>query len=181
MEKLNCTFAVTIPDFRKAFYFGMVQRHKKAFRIFTIIFGLALLYFIGSLLGMGDPNVLVFFIGTAYLLWLLIILGNAERDIRKYIKSKDCMLGKKYTLTIDAKNHIKIDSEEAKTHMETSIKKLAVVFEISASYLIYIDGASMFILPHKALEEGQREMLRTLFSTELKENFVSRFLNPKKR
>lgn len=177
MERIHTSYVVTLSDFRKAFYFGMFQRHSKVFRIATVVLIVGVLYGLGALIKLGEPNMIVLFIALAYLIYMVVMFGNAELDIRKYLKNPDNFIGETYDFTLDG-NTLVFEVKNRNVHFETKVAKLACVYEISSAFLIYQDACNMHILPHSALGED-RLILRELFSHQIPKRFFSRFLNTK--
>ena len=67
MEKIQTEYTVTVSDFRQASYYGLFLRHRRPLQIMFAVLLAAALYGIGSSLGLGTPNPLVFLIAAAYL------------------------------------------------------------------------------------------------------------------
>ena len=89
MKKIEASFHAELTDFRRASYYGLFLRHRRALQILFLVLGAALLYYIGARINLGTPNPLVFFLAAAYLVWGLLLFAGAEKEIRRYIKSPD--------------------------------------------------------------------------------------------
>lgn len=69
MQTIHVNYFITVSDFRKATYYGLFLRHRRALQIMFLVLGVSILYAIGGALGLGTVNYLVFFLALAYLIW----------------------------------------------------------------------------------------------------------------
>ena len=176
MKTIEANYQITLSDFRKAMYYGLTLRYNKALKIMFFVLIICFFYVIIGLSGAWEINLLIPFIGIAYLIWGLLLFAGAERRIKNYIKDPNCFIGKEYKTTLDAKRvHIQI--AECKSNTSYSISKLACVFEISEMFLIYITTQDLYILPKRALidKDAESRVLRENFKSQLGDRFYTRY------
>ena len=159
--------------YRQALYYGMIQRYRLAFLITlpAIFLGLAFLPF--KVTGTLD-FMLPVYIGAACLIWLLLIASRVEKNIRLYLKSPGCLLGKHFKVRFQP-DQVKISVEEKKIYVTHSLSKLAAVFELSGFYMLYVDGEQTYLVSKENLNEEQKDLLRSHFVNMLEDRFISRF------
>lgn len=180
MQEIEIDYTVTLTDFRRASYYGLFLRYKKPLLImFIVVFG-GILYAIAGLSGAGTINYLVLFIAAAYLIWGIVIFSGEEKNIRKYLRSPDHLLGCRYHLIFD-KNRIRITVPERGISANYAVSKLACVFEISSMFLVYPTTQETYIIPLRAMSSEQRNEMRSTFRTVLKDRFGSRFDTGRKK
>ena len=68
MQTIHVNYSITVSDFRKATYYGLFLRHRRALQIMFLVLGVSILYAIGGALALGTVNYLVFFLALAYLI-----------------------------------------------------------------------------------------------------------------
>jgi len=174
MEKIKTSYQVTVSDFRRATYFGLFQRHRRALRIMFVVLAVGILYALGGVIGLGQINPLVLFLAGAYLIWGLLLFAGAEKGVRQYIRHPDSLIGCEYQMELES-NRIRVEVPQRKISFATQINKLTCVFETSGMFLIYSSLQDVHILPHRALTPQQRAALRSNFRKQLGDNFGSRF------
>ena len=125
MKKIETSYRPVLKDFRMASYYGLFLRHRRALQILFVVLGVAVLYYIGAVLNLGTANPLVFSLTAAYLIWGLLLFAGAEKDIRRYIKSPDSLLGCEFKLLIEA-HRIRIEIPEKKIRESFSSVKSAL-------------------------------------------------------
>jgi len=174
MEKIKTSYQVTVSDFRRATYFGLFQRHRRALRIMFVVLAVGILYALGGVIGLGQINPLVLFLAGAYLIWGLLLFAGAEKGVRQYIRHPDSLIGCEYQMELES-NRIRVEVPQRKISFATQINKLTCVFETSRMFLIYSSLQDVHILPHRAITPQQRADLRAVFRKHLGNNFGSRF------
>ena len=150
MQTIHVNYSITVSDFRKATYYGLFLRHRRALQIMFLVLGVSILYAIGGALGLGTVNYLVFFLALAYLIWGIFLFAGAEKGIRQYLASPHNTLGCDYDVTIDA-HRIRICIPSHKGDSSFLITKLACVYELSSMYLLYVNTQEVYLLPKRAL------------------------------
>ena len=138
----------------------------------------ALVYYVGAVLGLGEPNPLVFLLSGAYLVWGLLLFAGTELNIRRYLRTPQNLLGCKYRMTVED-HRLRIEIPEREITDSCSLHKLVCCFELNALFLFYTTPQDVYILPKRALQDEEVEALRAELASDLKEGFSSRFL-PKK-
>ena len=166
MQTIHVNYSITVSDFRKATYYGLFLRHRRALQIMFLVLGVSILYAIGGALGLGTVNYLVFFLAL-----------GAEKGIRQYLASPHNTLGCDYDVTIDA-HRIRICIPSRKGDSSFLITKLACVYELSSMYLLYVNTQEVYLLPKRALTAEQVSELRALLQTRKKAKPTSRSASP---
>lgn len=174
MQTIDLSYTITVPDFRKATYYGLFLRHRRALRIMFLVLGVSIVYGIAGAMGAGTVNYLVFFLAGAYLIWGLLLFAGAEKGIKHYLAQSGRMLGCRYEVTIND-HHIRFRIPEQKSDASVALKKLACAYEISSLFLLYINMQEVYLLPKRALTDEQCSTLRALLRGALGERFASRF------
>ena len=174
MDRIRTEFEVTVSDFRKASYYGMFLQYRKPLRIMFAVLLVAIVYAVAGYFGAGKVNYLVFFLAAAYLIWGLLMFARTEMGILHYVKQPDSFVGCRYIATIDS-HKITFEVPERKITSSTQLSKLACAFELNALFLIYVSTQQTFILPCRALTEGQRGEFRRTLRERLGNNFGTRF------
>ncbi len=174
MQTIHVNYSITVSDFRKATYYGLFLRHRRALQIMFLVLGVSILYAIGGALGLGTVNYLVFFLALAYLIWGIFLFAGAEKGIRQYLASPHNTLGCDYDVTIDA-HHIRVCIPSHKGDSSFLITKLACVYELSSMYLLYVNTQEVYLLPKRALTAEQVSELRALLRETIGERFGTRF------
>ena len=175
MQAIDVSYTVTVSDFRKATYYGLFLRHRRALQIMFLVLGFSVLYAIGGALGLGTINYLVFFLALAYLIWGLLLFAGAEKGIKRFLASPQATLGCEYLVSID-EHHVRIRVPAKKGDVSILIKKLACAYELSSMYLLYVTTQEVYLLPKRALTAEQTAALRTLLRQTIGERFSSRFI-----
>lgn len=174
MEKIQTEYTVTVSDFRRASYYGLFLRHRRPLQIMFVVLLAAVLYGVGSGIGLGTANPLVFFIAAAYLIWGLLLFAGTERGIRQYLRTPGNFIGCTYRATLES-HRVLFEIPERNISASQQTGNLTCVFELSQLFLIYISAQDLYILPCRALSESQRASLRENFRRRLGKNFGSRF------
>ena len=177
-KRIETTFTLSLGEFRMASYYGLFLRHRRAMQILFGVLLFALAYYVGAVLGLGTPNPLVFLLAGAYLVWGSLLFAGTERDIRRYLRTPQNLIGCKYKMTIED-HRLRIEIPEREIRESCSLHKLACCFELNALFLFYTTLQDVYILPKRVLQGGEVEALRGELVADLKERFSSRFL-PKK-
>lgn len=180
MKKIETSFHTELTDFRRASYYGLFLRHRRALQILFLVLGAALLYYIGARVNLGTPNPLVFFLAAAYLVWGLLLFAGAEKDIRRYIRSPESLIGCEYRVLLED-HRIRIEIPEKKIRESFNLHSLHCCFELASMFLIYTTPQNVYLLPKRALEQDEIEALRQELAASLGERFSSRFVKKPKR
>lgn len=174
MDNISVEYQVTLADFRKATYYGMFLRNRKALRIMFAVLFVGVLYMLGSFIGLGEINPLVLFLALGYFIWGIWLFSGVEKGIRTYLKSENSMIGCTYRAELTAKT-LSIAVPERDIRVSLPIKKLACAFEMSSMFLLYTSMQDVYILPNRVLSDEQRAALRGNLRSKLGDNFGTRF------
>jgi hypothetical protein len=180
MKKIETSFHTELTDFRRASYYGLFLRHRRALQILFLVLGAAVLYYIGASVNLGTPNPLVFFLAAAYLIWGLLLFAGAEKDIRRYIRSPESLIGCEFRVLIEA-HRIRIEIPEKKIRESFNLHSLHCCFELASMFMIYTTPQNVYLLPKRALGPDEIEALRQELTASLGERFSSRFVKKGKR
>ena len=175
MKKIETTYTPELTDFRRASYYGLFLRHRRALQILFIVLGAAVLYYIGAAINLGTANPLVFFLAAAYLIWGLLLFAGAEKDIRRYIRSPESLIGCEFRVLIEA-HRIRIEIPEKKIRESFNLHSLHCCFELSSMFMLYTTPQNVYLLPKRALEAEEVTALREELGSSLGERFFSRFV-----
>ncbi len=173
MWPVQTEYDLRLGTYRQAHYYSLVQRYRLAFLITVpaVFLGIAfLLMQLTGLLNFAFP----IYIGAACLVWFLFIAARVEKNIRLYLKSPDCLLGRHFKVRFSP-DQVKIIVEEKKIYVTHPLSRLAAVFELSNFYMLYVDGEQTYLVSKENLSPEQQALLRSRFAEVLDERFVSRF------
>lgn len=180
MKKIAAAFRLSLGEFRMASYYGLFLRHRRALAIMFAVLLAAITYGIAAYAGLGRANPLVFLLAGAYLVWGLLLFAGTEREIRRYLRRPDSLIGCAYQVYVE-NNRLRIEIPERKIRESCNLHSLAFGFELSALFLFYITPQNVYLLPKRALTAEETETLRAELSACLKERFSSRFLKKTSR
>ena len=180
MKRIETEFRPVLKEFRMASYYGLFLRHRRALQILFVVLGAAALYYLGALLKLGTANPLVFFLAAAYLIWGLLLFAGAEKEIRRYIRSPESLLGCSYKMLIEG-HRLRVEIPERKIRESFNLHNLACAFELASMFLFYTTPQNVYLLPKRALEAEETEALRAELEASLGERFSSRFLRRGKK
>lgn len=170
MNKIEVVYPLTVSDYRRASYYGLALRQHKSLRLFILLAGFALVALMSALL-YGQWETSAAALCAIVLIWLLTLFAGAERDIRRYVKSENTMIGCEYRMTLES-HRIEIRVPERKVNYSVKMNDLAAVFEMNGLFLIYISTQEAYILPFRVLTVQQRLELKEVFSKHLGERFM---------
>jgi len=180
MQTMTFRYKVHPGDFRRASYYALSIRYKTAFRILFVVLTIALGYLFALLSGFIKGNFLIPCVAGAYLIWAVLLFANTERQILRYTKSPDSVLGLDFLCRISS-TEIIFEIPDRKIHNVYTLSRLACVYEINSLFSVYLDASQTYLLPHRAMTEEERSRIRSLFQSRLGERFFSRELRKKKR
>lgn len=169
MNKIEVSYPLTVSDYRRASYYGLALRQYKSLRFFIILVGFALVALMSALM-YGQGEKLAAALCTICVVWLLTLFAGTERDIRRYVKHPDTMIGCEYRITLES-HRIQIRVPERKVNWSVKVNDLVAVFEMNGLFLIYISAQEAYILPFRVLTKEQKEALKDTFRRHLGERF----------
>ncbi len=170
---ITAEYTITVGDYRRASYYGLVTRNRKALRFTVLIMGLFILYAILMAVGYLPFHPMMYLIGILYIVWLLVLTGGVEQSILRYRRSPDTLIGTRYRFTGE-EYHILIEIPDRSFRHTLVIKKITA-FELSSLFLLYVDAQQLFIVPKRAFTEEELLTLRRRFRAVIPERFVSRY------
>ena len=169
MNKIEVSYPLTVSDYRRASYYGLALRQYKSLRFFIILVGFAVTAAMGAALW-GDGAKIAAALWAVCAVWLLTLFAGTERDIRRYVKAPDNMLGCDYHVTLES-HRIQIRVPERKVNYSVKINDLVAVFELSGLFMIYISAQDAYLLPFRVLTKEQQETLKDVFRRHLGDRF----------
>ena len=169
MNKIEVSYPLTVNDYRRASYYGLAIRQYKSLRFLILLVGFAVTASIGTAMW-GDGAKLAAALWAILVIWLLTIFAGAERDIRRYVKHPDTMIGCEYQMTLES-HRIQIKVPARKVNYSVKINDLAAVFELSGLFMIYISSQDAYLLPFRVLTKEQQETLKDVFRRHLGDRF----------
>lgn len=175
MGTLELNFKVTVKDFREATYYALFTRKRSFFRAAVVVIAACFVYVVLAVNDVMAMEPIFFFLAGAYLIWILFLLAGAERQIAKYVKSPDNLLGVAYSAKFGSRM-FSFEIPERKFKASGNLDQLAAAFELTNAFLIYATGAQLFIIPTRDMTKEDIKQLRALLHHGLGERFSSLFL-----
>ena len=170
MNKIEVSYPLTVGDYRRASYYGLALRNSKMVRPLLLLIGFAGTAAITALLW-SEATKFAAALCALCAVWLLTLFAGAEREIRRYVKHPDTMIGCEYHMTLES-HRIQIRVPERRIHYSVKVNDLAAVFELSGQFMIYISTQDAYILPFRVLTREQQEELKETFRRHLGERFT---------
>lgn len=170
MNKIEVSYPLTVSDYRRASYYGLALRNHKMVRPLLLLIGFAGTSAVTALLW-EDAAKFAAALCALCAIWLLSLFAGAEREIRRYVKHPETMIGCEYHVTLES-HRIQIRVPERKVNYSVKINDLAAVFELSGLFMIYISTRDAYILPFRVLTKEQQEELKEVFRRHLGERFT---------
>ena len=97
---MQFSYQTTLKDFRVATLYGTFMRNAGLFRIMRWLLPSGAVYLIGSYYELWPFNSIALFLLGGYIVWLLILLGNAELTVFRYSQNGADDLQKVMDLTL---------------------------------------------------------------------------------
>jgi len=179
MPLVEIEYQIGVSDFRKASYYGLFLRQRRALLIFFAVLLVSALYAAGAAIGLGKVNLLVFFLAAAYLVWALFLFAGEERQIGAYLRREDNLLGETFRMRMDDKS-MRMEIPSRGVSFSRTWERLACAFELSDLFLLYLTPQDVYLLPKRVLRPEEIAALRQTLRLRLGDRFGTRFL-PKKR
>lgn len=174
MGTLELNFKVTVKDFREATYYALFMNKRNFFRAAVVVIAACFIYMVLSVNKVLTMEPIFFFLAGAYLVWILFLLAGAERQIAKYVKSPDNLLGVEYTARF-GQRLVSFEIPEKKFKVSGNLSDLPVAFELTNIFLVYANNQQTFIIPTRAMSKGEIKQLRELLRSGIGERFYSMF------
>lgn len=144
-------------DLRAAMYYGVLMRNALLGRILLVLLPLTLLYYFGVTCGLWPDIPIVSYVVLAFVVWVLILLGNTERQIMKYSRSADSLLGIRIEVKIQD-NWLFVNIADRDFHFKGEISDLAGAVELKSIFLLYVNAQQAFLIPKRALQDEAQFM-----------------------
>lgn len=170
MNKIEVSYPLTVSDYRRASYYGLALRNHKMVRPLLLLVGFAAASAVSALLWSNTAKFAAALCALC-VIWLLSLFAGAEREIRRYVKHPETMIGCEYHVTLES-HRIQIRVPERNVNYSVKINDLAAVFELSGLFMIYISTRDAYILPFRVLTNEQQEELKEVFRRHLGERFT---------
>lgn len=143
---MQFSYQTTLKDFRVATLYGTFMRNAGLFRIMRWLLPSGAVYLIGSYYELWPFNSIALFLLGGYIVWLLILLGNAELTVFRYSQNGADDLQKVMDLTL-TNTQLFLAPQGHPASFSASLSKLACVVKLRTVYLIYISAAQTLIVP----------------------------------
>lgn len=174
MGTLELKFTVTVKDFREATYYGLFMQKRNFFRAAVVVIAACFIYVVLSINKVMEMEPIFFFLAGGYLVWILVLLAGAERQIRTYVKSPDSLLGAEYTARF-ASRLVSFEIPSRKFKVSGNLSDLPAAFELSNIFLVYANREQTFIIPTRCMTKDQIKELRALFAHGIGDRFYTMF------
>ena len=174
MKTMKVRYSVEYQEFTKACIYGVVMRHRKGMRLAAMMMIAALVYSIGAAYGAWSHLPVLYYVAGAYSVWLMILLAGALRGARDYLKTKDCLMGQELLMTLH-EDRLQVKFSKQAIQENATYASLYCVVELSRFFLIYISSQQTYILPYRALADGERKELHNRFASVIPDRFNSRY------
>ena len=174
MEKISKEFRITLGDFRQASYYALAIRNRVAFRIAAGALCFGICYLAVSAIGITVLHPVILFVAAAYLVWVLIMLGQEEVRIRSYVRSKDCLIGYQSQFTMEG-NRIRIRIPEKNITADLTVNRLVYAIELSALFLLYTTAENVYLVPRRVFTEAELRTIRGTLRKQLPGRFTTRY------
>lgn len=174
MDAVDLNFKVTLSDFREASYYGLFLRRRNTFRAAAAVL---LACFVCAVLWFHRPlpaQPVVLFIGCAYLIWVLFLLGGTERQILRYAKSPDTLISAEYRARFGG-GSFSIEIPGRGFHVSGGVSQLTCAFELSRCFLLYATRQQLFIVPIRQMSQAEIMALRQILREGLNDRFSTPF------
>lgn len=174
MGTLELNFDVTVKDFREATYYGLFMQKRNFFRAAVVVIAACFIYVVLAINKVMTMEPIFFFLAGAYLVWVLILLAGAERQIRAYVKSPDNLLGVEYTARF-ASRLVSFEIPARKFKVSGNLADIPAAFELSNIFLVYATREQTFIIPTRCMSKEEIKELRALLSHGIGDRFYTMF------
>lgn len=174
MEAITLNFTVTVSDFREASYYGLFMRRRNAFQIAAIVLLALFVYGVLCFHQVLPIEPFLLFPAGAYLIWFLLILANEERQILRYTRSPDTLIGASYTASFD-NSQFSFSLPDRDFCVSGTVSELTCAFELSRCFLIYATQEQLFIVPVRQMSQEEIKTLRKILQTGLNSRFATPF------
>ena len=114
------------------------------------------------------------FFAIAYMIWFLLQLAQEERQILKYAKTPDTLIGVSYHAEFD-ETQFSFAIPDRNFSVSGDISQLVRAFEITHSFLLYATGQQLFIIPTRNMRAQEAFALRKILKNVLGDRFASLF------
>lgn len=174
MSTVELDYRVKLTDFREAYYYVAFFRRKNAYRIGAIVL---IAFFVYAVLWKNDVvrmEPIAAFIACAYLIWFFIQFASLERQILKYQKDPNTLIGAEYHAKI-GKRQYDFQIPAKKMRNCGNLEDLNCAFEIAHSFLLYATDQQLFIIPTRDMTAEEATALRGILLGALGNRFTSLF------
>lgn len=177
---LELSYRVTLSDFREASYYGVFVRKRNMFRAAVAVLLFCFVYAVlwRNNIVQAEPIVPLF--ACAYLVWVLITLGGVEKQILKYARQPDTLIGVEYRACFED-GSFRFEIPERAFCVSGRISELSSAYELFHCFLIYVTGSDLFIVPISKLTKNETTALRQTLKSSLGDGFISMFDRDKSR
>lgn len=177
---LELNYRVTLSDFREASYYGVYMRKRNMFRAAVAVLLFCFVYAVLWRNGVVQMEPIIPLFACAYLVWALVTLGGVEKQILKYAKRPDTLIGVEYRACFE-EGSFSFEIPERKFYVAGGLSDLSGAYELFHCFLIYVTGSDLFIVPISKLTKNEIAALRQALKSSLGDGFISMFDRNKSR
>ena len=174
MKPLTFEYQIGMKEIHTAVFFGQVTRYRNAIRIFVVVAAVALICWLGAVMGLIPYIAFPSYIFLGYLIWLLFLMARTEHDILKMTKQPNGTLQHPLRLTFE-RNTLKVETPHNREKAVHQLDALFLAFELSNLFILYISPANAILLPLRVLDAEQRVAVREKLQESLHDRFQTRF------
>ncbi len=174
MRSVELRYCIRVSDYREAVYYVLFLRKKTGFRIAAGVLLVSFVYAVLCFHGVAAAEPAIWIIPAVCLIWVLLQLAEAERDILRYTRSADSLIGVRYESTFSAER-FSISIPEKSFSISGKTSDFTCAFEIAHCFLLYATDRQLFIVPTRDMKKEEASALHAVLSKSLGKNFYSLF------
>lgn len=169
MPEINYVF--TSKDLRSAMYYPHLIRNRKIITITKIALIIAGGCFLAAEAGMVQHFGFVYLIAVAYLIYFIIVCARAEVYMKRYMRTPDCLVGKKFICTLDKKS-ARFRLPESNINETVPWKTFDLVVDMKNIFLFCFKGDQVYTVPKRAFTGEQLEQATALIQQGVGDRFT---------
>lgn len=165
MKKIDIKSIVTKKDYRNLVYFNSLGRKK--YRKYTLV-ALLIVSLMGIIYSLSVYKGLSLLAGAGagYVLFVLLSGVMLERNIKRFAKEEDSLIGKEQTITI-RDNGIKVCNYIKPEGENYAWKSVLNLYETKKYYYIYMSNGQIIVIGKEYISNYDIENLKALFDEKI--------------
>lgn len=173
---ITVEYAAAAKDFREATYFVLTKRYNVFLRASIITLILTGVYFTFSLLGfsfaVAIQPMLIFVLFSIVFIYALFLV-QTEHGIRKYLRSKNNLIGCDCTISFEEKA-VKVIIPKQSFNKSYPIERFSCVLESRNLLLLYVSEEDLHIVGTRHIASEDLSAIRSHLRNALGNNYISR-------